>query len=44
MKTLLRYLKLRYNMWKNPEFKALIELDSKYVVPSTWDDPLQMKK
>lgn len=43
MKRLLKFLKLRYNMWKDPNFKALIELDSRYVVPSAWDDPLQLK-
>jgi len=43
MKNLLKRILLHYRMWKDPYFKALIQLNPEYVMPSTWDDPCNTK-
>lgn len=43
MRELIKYLKLRYRMLKNPYLRGLVNLDPRYVTPSTWEDVCQTK-
>lgn len=40
---LLKWMRLKYNCFRSSEFRAVIELDPRYLIPSTWDDPLNLK-